>query len=575
MKTVQILFLSTLFFYIAGCEDFLMKSSRLSKRFCVSDWRNIRTGSLIPHWGYCDQPYITKTKDGDWLCLITVAQGAEHDPSKQSASTLSRDRGKSWTPLVTVDKEDHSSLEASHYPVPLTTRSGRIYALTALAFTYSDDEGLSWSKRYAIPWRKELLPTEGHRRGWTVGKPLVVNGKVVVPWALIRTATGKGLRDTEVFFHCSENILTESDPGKIEWEIFPKGPVGLKLKDSRVNEEPQIQQLSDGRLMTVFRTTLGEIGQSYSSDMGQTWTTPEAARYAADERILKHPRACPAMWKTEKGQLLLWHHNHGGKDFRDRNPVWISCGIKKGDKIMWSEPEILLYEPNPDKRISYPDLVEERGQYWISETEKTIARIHRADPVLIESMSGQGNDKRIEKDLLLLEWDWDNTAGSLSLPRLADIGVGGGFSIEVWLKISGKHGREILLDNTGGNGSGFMLIAEKDGKVVFELKDFAGVTASSSAEVYLEPGYHHLVIIADGGPKIISLITDGTLYDGLEVRKDGRFRIDPKLSDVNGTQQLHIRRQGACQIKKLRIYGKVLRTSQAIAHYHAEKTLYE
>ncbi len=569
MKTAHILVTLTLLVGIIGCKEASMKSKKSSEIFCISDWRNIRTGSIIPHWGYCDQPYITKTKDGDWLCLITIAHKAEHDLSKQSAATLSRDFGKSWTPLVTVDKEDKSSLEGSHYPVPLTTPSGRIYALTALAFTYSDDNGLSWSKRYKIPWREELHPREGYRRGWTVGQPLVTKEAVLVPWALIRTPPGKGLKDTEVFFHRSSNILTETDPDKIEWEIFPKGPAGLKLKNSRVNEEPQIHQLDDGRLIAVFRTTIGEIGQSYSSDMGRTWTTPEPVRYAADGRILKHPRACPAMWKTEKGQLLLWHHNHGGKDFSDRNPVWISGGINKDNEIMWSEPEILLYEPQTDKRISYPDFIEENGRYWISETEKTVARIHYIDPILIERMSGQGKDKTIEKDLLLLEWNSNNADQSVSLPRLADLGAGGGFTIDVWLDISGKNERQILLDNTGGKENGFSLIADNDGRIIFQMRDTDGLTTETAPEVFLSPGLHHLVIIVDGGVKIVSLVTDGTYYDGMDVRKDGRFRFDPKLTDINGTGELRIPQRSGSKIRNLRIYGKVLRTAQAVAHYPA------
>jgi hypothetical protein len=34
-------------------------------------------------------------------------------------------------------------------------------------------------------------------------------------------------------------------------------------------------------------------------------------------------------------------------------------------------------------RMSYPDLIEQDGKYWISETQKTIARIHEVDPSLL------------------------------------------------------------------------------------------------------------------------------------------------------------------------------------------------
>jgi hypothetical protein len=41
------------------------------------DWRNIRTGYEIPSEGYCDQPYVVVTEEGNWLCTMTTGAGLE------------------------------------------------------------------------------------------------------------------------------------------------------------------------------------------------------------------------------------------------------------------------------------------------------------------------------------------------------------------------------------------------------------------------------------------------------------------------------------------------------------------
>ena len=41
----------------------------------VPDARHISNGWNIPSEGYADQPYIVKTDDGAWLCVMTTGAG--------------------------------------------------------------------------------------------------------------------------------------------------------------------------------------------------------------------------------------------------------------------------------------------------------------------------------------------------------------------------------------------------------------------------------------------------------------------------------------------------------------------
>ena len=40
--------------------------------------------------------------------------------------------------------------------------------------------------------------------------------------------------------------------------------------------------------------------------------------------------------------------------------------------------------------MSYPDLIEQDGRYWITETQKTVARVHEIDKTLLEGLWQQG-----------------------------------------------------------------------------------------------------------------------------------------------------------------------------------------
>ena len=40
----------------------------------------------------------------------------------------------------------------------------------------------------------------------------------------------------------------------------------------------------------------------------------------------------------------LWTDNNLGRSGEGRNPYWLSAGIEAGGEILWSAPEIILYD---------------------------------------------------------------------------------------------------------------------------------------------------------------------------------------------------------------------------------------
>ena len=173
---------------------------------------------------------------------------------------------------------------------------------------------------------------------------------------------------------------------------MPEGDRGIRAPSggSTIASEHSYSVLSDGSFYCVYRTIDGHPGCSNSRDEGKSWSLPSYKRFA-DGRLMKHPRAANFAWRCSNGKYLYWFHNHGGNFIRedpnrrsnaysDRNPAWLCGGIEvetdEGICLEWSQPEIVLYDDDPYIRMSYPDLIEEDGQYYLTETQKDIARVH-------------------------------------------------------------------------------------------------------------------------------------------------------------------------------------------------------
>jgi len=366
MKTLRIiaiwLFVVIVFFvtdYVAAGQD-------------IADKRNIRTGWEIPTETYSDQPYIVKTDDGAWLCILTTGGGREGASGQHVITLRSTDQGKTWSEKVDVEPADGP--EAS-YSVMLKVTSGRIYAFYNhntdnlrrikadnppykdgycyrvdsqgyFVFKYSDDQGRSWSeKRYSIPIREMEIDRQNAYGGkiqffWNVGKPSVLDGAGYVSLHKVGDFGEGFFTSNEGVLLKSDNILTEKDPEKIRWETLPDGDYGLRTPPGGgpIAAEQSYSVLSDGSIYCVYRTIDGHPVYTYSRNGGHTWDTPQYKKYK-DGRLMKHPRAANFAWKCNNGKYLYWFHNHGGRFIRehpqrrgiaynDRNPVWLCGGIE-------------------------------------------------------------------------------------------------------------------------------------------------------------------------------------------------------------------------------------------------------
>jgi len=586
------------------------------------DWRDIRTGWVIPDKTYSDQPYIVQTDDGAWLCVMTTGSGMEGATGQHIISQRSLDQGRTWVDRVEIEPPDGP--EAS-YAVMLKVPSGRVYvfynhntdnvreviaddppyaggicrrvdSLGYYVFKYSDDHGKSWSaQRYPIPQRDFEIDRENAYGGelkffWNVGRPFTHEGIGFVP---IHKVGGFGygfFTRNEGALLRSDNILTEPDPTAIRWETLPEGDVGLRTPPGGgpIAAEQSFSVLDDGSFYVVYRSVDGHPVYSYSRDQGRTWDVPTYKRYA-NGRLMKHPRAANFAWKTSNGKFLYWFHNHGGRTFDDRNPVWIVGGEEvdspAGRVIRWSQPEILLYDEDPFVRMSYPDLIEEDGEFYVTETQKDIARLHQLDRGLLEGLWGQFTHQQRTTAGLVLDQAGVVT-GDIAAPELpafvandydrADHGtqhLGGGFTVELSFRLGpGTSQLPMLADARAADGRGWTVQLREGGRIEWMMNDGRSEQVWSSDPGLVTTGQdHHVSIIVEGGPRLILFVVDGLLNDGGTHRQFGWGRFSREFRSANGAEEISLAASAEATVTGLRIYDRAVTVSEAIGNYRSLK----
>lgn len=559
----------------------------------TDDWRNIRTGLTIPDEGYCDQPYTVITNDGNWLCTMTTGSGQEGQGGQHIVSVISSDHGRTWEGPFDIEPADGPD---ASWAMPLVTDSGRVWVFYTYngdklktwqgrqlradtvgwyCAKYSDDHGRTWSEqRYRLPLPHAPVDETNtfggrHQMFWGIGKPVTYDGTMWFAFSRV----GKHLVDnSEGWFYRSDNILRDPAPDQIDWQLLPDGDVGLKVPEAGpVHAEQNLVVLSDGSLYCMYRTVTGHPYHAYSRDGGHTWTTPEPASYIPGGRLMKTPRACPRIWKAQNGNYLFWFHNHSrieNAGFKHRNPVWISGGVERDGFVHWSDPEILFYDPDPEVRMSYPDLIEQGGRFWVTETQKTIARVHEVDGSLFEGMWQKADTANVAPDGLLLNAGPDELKSpSLSVPGPLDLQKTTGLTIQCHVTFTRFEPGTVLLDNRADDGRGLALQLTDRQTVELVISDGTRTAAWDCDPDLLRTGVtHHITAIVDSRPGVLMFVIDGQLCDGGKSRHQGWTWYDRELTDVTGSGLISVGQSRSITIQNARIYTRALRVSEAVAN---------
>jgi len=225
--------------------------------------------------------------------------------------------------------------------------------------------------------------------------------------------------------------------------------------------------------------------------------------------------------------------------------------------------------------MSYPDLVEEGGEFFLTETQKEIARVHPVDRSLVEGTWGQFDAPRpVDAGVVLdLADPLPREAAMPSLPAFTRRSptspygtqhLRGGISMSMWLKPADTQTESTLLNARSADGRGLRLRATGQGSVEILLSDGRTESRWHSDPGMLQAGQpHHVAAIVDAGPRVITFVVDGRLCDGGERRQFGWGRFNPHLQHVNGSDRVTL----GDRLESVRMYDRYLRTSEAVALY--------
>ncbi|MBI1288780.1 MAG: exo-alpha-sialidase [Flavobacteriales bacterium] len=314
-------FLLTFFLSQANAQEF---TEVFSKK--TDGYRNYRIPSLM-----C-------SKNGVLLAFAEGRASLLDNSENDIVLKRSSDNGKTWEALSIVAEDGRNAL---NNPEAVVRSDGRIilmyqrYAdgygeksampgldgnrICKTFVTYSDDDGVSWSKPEDITQQVKRPEATSVASGPGIGMELQKGehaGRLVMPF-------NQG--PWEKWFVYS----VYSDDGGQTWQKGEIAPYKKKVRGWA--NEVQMVELSDGRLMLNARSETGNRKRkiAYSDDGGQTWSEVE------DDKELLEPQCQGSLIRYDEKTILFCNPRHRTR--RMRGTIYASLD----DGITWPYRKII------------------------------------------------------------------------------------------------------------------------------------------------------------------------------------------------------------------------------------------
>jgi hypothetical protein len=224
--------------------------------------------------------------------------------------------------------------------------------------------------------------------------------------------------------------------------------------------------------------------------------------------------------------------------------------------------------------MSYPDLIEQDGRYWITETNKVQALSHEIDSDFFNNLWNQFYIRRISTKGLAIHVTGGNLINKeFKLPSIQEPSKGEGFTVNMLATIKMLKEGTMIFENRDVD-KGFWLEMSAHNAVKFTMTD--GVKTSSwtsDTGVVKFIGPTEISLIVDYRSKVISYVINGKFNDGGKERVFGWGQLDNTM-DAIGTNKIKIgdiARGGGLsaknRVKAFRFYNRPLTISECIGNY--------
>jgi hypothetical protein len=637
------------------------------------DSRWIPNGNVLRSGGYSCQPYCSVLPDGTWSCVMTFIHAPvwiEGRPGEHMVSMRSKDHGKTFDKFVTIEpysntstgqvsaygsiaaRKDGSRIFAlwiqnvnnvSHVPGSKPSNSFRADMLGNFVWKYSDDQGLTWSnKHYTIPvpynfiesintFSKKNNGTGDVQIMWEVDHLKTMKDNTLI-FAFTKIGTYAVAAPEEIFILASKNILTENNPDLVVWDMWPHGEHGIGAvyhpdDPNIVTEEPHVMPIqNDEVLYIVWRTNQGYMGHSQSQrgDFTKEFGKSSFAKYLptwADKyencSYLKHPRGPLSPKRQPNGLILMTYYNTAPlgafatkMKVNDRNNMWLTVGHETNETVLWSQPELVLYERDRTRGHGYPDIITDLdGKIYITETYKSSpqseAKTHEISMKMINLLYAQTTINTIVTTnvtaYLNVSKNTNFPGKRVPLPNFQKYDHDQyGFSVDMWLSTKTTSTstttatNDISDDNTpielvsAFDQHGMYIDKFKNGTVMLTMIDSngkiitfgTGPTCSKRIRDAIsndDDNQHiHIGVIVDGGPQMIQFIVDGKLCDGgtdLIHWPNGHHLMDPSFGNIGGSAGSLVTNVNL--IKGGHLYGRSLYVTEMIGNWRGGAKTYK
>jgi hypothetical protein len=381
------------------------------------------------------QPCAVILSDGTWIvCWTQATEEAAKDESVVGSTSF--DGGETWSDPYFIEEavDGRTASWGMLFAVPHTERVYCFYWYNenaywlrdagTMCFRYTEDKGVTWSKRYRIPLPRHKLDPEGaEMHGWNTGFPILApDGAMLLGFSkisepsMLREVPGHLFGDPdlwwcECFFLRCANILTEDDPTKLEFNVTPEGETGLWAPHAdepgrHFLQEPYMTTLPSGRIIATFRSRTGHPLYSISNDSGIQWTQPKPLRFVPAGEKMKHPCGPCPIYCARDGRIIFFFRNDNTplpdpilgdhlNYWRNRDPIHVTVGrevpsraharpsiAEKDDdnaglyfnkpRIVLSRTQIRVDDVKPHRTAQYPQILQWGDRFFtVYSSEKT------------------------------------------------------------------------------------------------------------------------------------------------------------------------------------------------------------